>query len=331
MQTSTPPQPGGHPWDAITAQEAGAPGPDRGALFRLRSRLMRLAPKSVVRLMARPYIAGETRAQAIAVVRRLQAAQGLSSTIDVLGEDIRDTAAAEAMLREYMAILDDLGACPYANISIKLSALGQALDEDLCARHLEKLLAKAAGYGQFVRFDMEDHTTTDSTLRLYRRMVGRFPRIGVVLQSRLHRTVDDVRDLAPLKPNVRLCLGIYREPPAIALQEKPAMKERLLELLRMMWDNGQYVGLATHDESVIRRALEMAASRGLRPDQYEVQMLLGVPRAAIQQELLGRGIRVRLYVPYGERWYEYCLRRLDNNPDMARMVLGNLLGKASGR
>ncbi len=331
MQSATPQHPGGRPWDSITLLEAGAPAAGRGLLFRLRSRLMRLAPRPLVRMMARPYIAGETRAEAVALVRQLQTSSGLSSTIDVLGEDIRDAAEAGIMLREYMAILDDLGSSPYANISVKLSALGQALDEDLCARNLETLLARAAASGQFVRFDMEDHTTTDSTLRLFRRMVGRFPRIGVVLQSRLHRTGDDIRALAPLRPNVRLCLGIYREPAAIALQDKPAMKERLLELLRMMWENGQYVGIATHDEPVIRRALELAAAMKRTPEQYEFQMLLGVPRAAIQNEILSRGIRMRLYVPYGEQWYHYCLRRLDNNPDMARMVFQNLMRKAAGR
>src|SRR5262249_48322784 len=148
--------------------------------------------------------------------------------------------------------------------------------------------------------------------------------IGVVLQSRLHRTAADVEALAPLRPNVRLCLGIYREPTGIALQDKPAMKERLLELLERMWRNGQYVALATHDENVIERAVEMAERLGKTPGDFEVQMLLGVPRARIQKRLRDVGITVRLYVPYGTHWYHYCLRRLDNNPEMARMVLGNL-------
>jgi len=318
------------PWDSLSPAER-THAAEEGSFSRgLRSRFIRLAPKPLVRVFAKPYIAGESRPEAVALATRLHESQGLFSTIDVLGEALRDEKQSREMLAEYLAILDDLGRCAYANISIKLSALGQALDEDLCARNLEELLARAARYDQFVRFDMEDHTTTDSTLGFYERFVGRYPRIGIVLQSRLHRTAGDVAALARLRPNVRLCLGIYREPAAIALQDKPAMKERLLELLETMWSNGQYVAIATHDESVIRKALALADRMGKGRADYEIQMLLGVPRARIQKEVLERGLVVRLYVPYGEHWYNYCLRRLDNNPDMARMVLGNMLRGGGG-
>ncbi|MGH9869430.1 MAG: proline dehydrogenase family protein [Candidatus Polarisedimenticolia bacterium] len=310
-------------WDAVPPQ---ASHPDEGGpLRRLRRRIMRLAPRPLVRALARPYVAGETRREAIDVVRRLQADHGLMSTIDVLGEAIHDERESRATLEEYVAILDDLAACRYANISIKLSALGQALDEDLCARQLETLLEHARRHDQFVRLDMEDHTTTDSTLTHYRRLCGRYPRLGIVLQARLHRTPRDVEELAPLRPNVRLCIGIYREPVQISLQDKPAMKTRLLELLETMWHNGQYVAIATHDEAVIGRALQLAERMGKTPADFEVQMLLGVPRAAIQRRLREQGVKVRLYVPYGSNWYHYCLRRLDNSPEMARMVLANLL------
>jgi len=298
---------------------------ERTLAQRLKSRLVRLVPAPMVRALASPYIAGETRAHAIEVVERLHAARGLFSTVDVLGEDIKDPEEATEMLSEYKAILDDMDGLGHANISVKLSALGQALNEDLCARNLESLLQHAARRRQFVRFDMEDHTTTDSTLGLYRRFVGRYPGIGPVLQSRLHRTQKDIEDLAPLKPNVRLCIGIYREPEEIALVDKREMKERLLRYLEMMWSNGQYVGVATHDEAIIHRVLEMAGRMGKTAADFEVQMLLGVPRSEIQKEVQRRGIKVRLYVPYGSQWYAYCLRRLDGNPEMARMALGNLL------
>jgi len=314
------------PWDAIAPHQSVPPLRERSLAARIRNRFMRLAPSPVVRMLARPYIAGETREEAVALALRIYRMHALHSTIDVLGEDIEDPAESQAMLEEYIRILDDLAEIPHANISIKLSALGQMLDEALCARNLQTLLSHAEKHGTFVRFDMEDHTTTDATISLYRRMVGRFPRIGIVLQSRLFRTPDDVMSLAPLKPNIRLCLGIYREPPEIAYQDKPEMKERLLELLETMWANDQYVALATHDEAVIRRGLALAERMGKTPRDFEVQMLLGVPRVRIQKELMGRGIRVRLYVPYGKHWYNYCLRRLENNPDMARMVLQNLFG-----
>ena len=310
-------------------QSGAADLAERSLAVRLKSRLVRMVPRPLVRMLASPYIAGETRDQAVALVRRLHESRGLCSTVDVLGEDIKDEAEARAMLDEYLAILEDLRPMPHANISIKLSALGQALDEDLCARNLETLLARAAAHDQFVRFDMEDHTTTDSTLRLYRRFVGRYPRIGPVLQTRLNRTEQDIRELAPLRANVRLCIGIYREPPEIALVDKREMKERLARLLEFLWSNGQYVAIATHDEPLIRRALALADRMGRTSSHYEVQMLLGVPRQEIQKEIQKRGVKVRLYVPYGRQWYAYCLRRLEGNPEMARMVVGNLLRRRS--
>lgn len=323
------PAPPGRPWDTQSSESpmgrSGEPAEDERTLFqRVRSGLIRLSPRPIVRALARPYIAGESRREAMAVVAGLWEKRGLHSTVDVLGEAITERSQVEAMTEEYMAVLDDLGKCAHANISVKLSALGQGMDDELCARNLDLLLDRAASYEQFVRFDMEDATTVDSTLDFYRRFAGRFPRTGVVLQSRLFRTPDDVRDLASLKPNVRLCIGIYRERAEIAIQDKPSMKNRLLELLRMMWENGQYVGLATHDENVIRRALDLATQAGVPPEAFEVQMLLGVPRSALQQELLGLGVKVRLYVPYGEHWYQYCLRRLEHSPEMASLVLKNL-------
>ncbi|MBI3449091.1 MAG: proline dehydrogenase family protein [Acidobacteria bacterium] len=297
----------------------------RSLLQRARSRLVKLAPKPIVRRLAAPYIAGETRGEAMALVHRLRADRGLCSTVDVLGEAVTHAGETAAFLDEYVSALEDLAGCEYANISVKLSALGQGIDDALCARNLEVLLRKAASVNQFVRFDMEDHTTVDSTLGFYRKFAGRHPRIGIVLQSRLFRTPADVAALSPLRPNVRLCIGIYRESEAIAFPDKDSMKSRLLGLLRTMWENGQYVGLATHDERVIRRALALARELGKGPEAFEVQMLLGVPRAGLQEELMKMGLKVRLYVPYGRHWYQYCLRRLEHNPEMASLVVKNLL------
>lgn len=305
--------------------EEPAGGEEREGLFAgLKRKAVRLAPRPIVRALAKPYIAGETRDEAMATVDRLWKGKGLRSTVDILGEAITDRDQAREMLAEYEGVLDALGRCEHANISIKLSALGQGLDDDLCARHLERLLERAASYGQFVRFDMEDATTVDSTLSFYERFAARFPGIGIVLQSRLFRTKEDIRRLAPLAPNVRLCIGIYNEPASIAMQHKRDMKARLLELLGTLWEQGQYVAIATHDEAVIRRALDMAGASGVGPGRYEVQMLLGVPRDALQAELLRRGVKVRLYVPFGKRWYQYCLRRIEHNPEMASLVLKNL-------
>lgn len=314
---------GGRPWDSLPPDPAEMD--ECSLIHRIRSRAVRLTPRPLVRALARPYIAGETRAEAMAAVRALHERQGLYSTVDVLGEAITRPSETRVMLDEYLSLLDDIGRAPWANVSVKLSALGQGLDASLYDENLEVLLERAASLDQFVRFDMEDAATVDATLETYRRFAGRFPKIGIVLQSRLHRTFRDVKDLAPLRPNVRLCIGIYRERPEIALTDKTAMKARLLELLAAMWENGQYVAIATHDERAIRKALDLAGQMGKGPESFEVQMLLGVPRSAIQSELMGRGIKVRLYVPYGRHWYSYCLRRLEHNPEMATLVLRNLL------
>jgi proline dehydrogenase len=293
---------------------------------RIFARSLRILPKSVVKIFASRYIAGETLEEGVTKARALHEAHGIHSTLDVLGEDVRTRAHVEAYHREYRSLIASIADLPFANVSIKLSALGQLLDEEECIERTEDILKRAAEVGTFVRFDMEDHTTTDSTLRIYRTLRERgYTNLGVVLQSRLFRTTEDLEDLAELKPNVRLCIGIYREPPEIALQEKPAMKRRMLELLEGMWANSQHVALATHEEWCIREALTIAERMHISKPEIEVQMLLGVPSLPLQKELIAQGIRVRLYVPYGRQWYAYSMRRLENNPDVFLSVLKSLI------
>jgi len=293
--------------------------------------MVRSLPRSWIRLAASPYIAGETRASAWQVVDRLWREKKLHSTVDVLGEEIHNQADIDAYHQEFRRLVTELTDRPYANISVKLSALGQAQDEDDCYRRARDLVAQARAINTFVRFDMEDATTVDSTLRIYRRVRQDLDNCGIVLQSRLFRTKGDVLALRDLAPNVRLCIGIYPEGPDIALQDRVAMKEHLLELLEILWKNGQHVGIATHEEWVIRRALALAEQMRKPSSEVEVQMLLGVPRQALQRELVERGIIVRLYVPYGERWYAYSMRRLEHNPEMFKMVAGNVVSGLFGR
>jgi len=280
-----------------------------------------------VRIAANRYIAGETLADALRVADGRWESDRLHSTVDVLGEDVTRWDEVEAYNAAYYELVDELASRPHANISIKLSALGQELDEEDCFRRARDLVADSGKVDNFVRFDMEDHTTVDSTLHIYRRCRAEgLDNCGVVLQSRLFRTRQDVEDLASLRPNVRLCIGIYPESPEIALQDKAEMKRHLLELLRVMWDNGQHVGIATHEEWVIRESLEIAQQMGKPLPEVEVQMLLGVPRLPLQRELVASGVTVRLYVPFGRSWRAYSMRRLENNPDMMKMVVTNVLG-----
>jgi len=289
--------------------------------------LLRAAPKSMVKIAAGAYIAGESRADALRTVDELQAKHGLSSTCDVLGEDVTTETDIQRYHDEFAALITDLrDRADFANVSIKLSALGQLIDEEKCYDRMSELMQLARECGQFMRIDMEDHTTTDSTLRIYRRLrADGLDHCGLVLQSRLYRTREDILALQDLRPNVRLCIGIYREPQAIALQDKDSMKRHLLELLETMWRNGQHVAVATHEEWVVRKAIRLAKKLGKPMDEVEVQMLLGVPRLALQQELMAAGVRVRLYVPYGEQWHAYSMRRLENNPEMMGMVAANVI------
>ncbi len=275
-------------------------------------------PRGIVQRLSSPYIAGPALADARRAVAALNAA-GKLATVDVLGEEVRVPSEAEAVALEYHAVLDAIAADRLdANVSVKLTALGLEIELDLCRSLLATLVADAAARGIFVRIDMEASPFVDDTLRLYRelREVGR-DNVGVVLQSALRRTLADVDALAVLRPNVRLCKGIYVEPPEIAFQKRDEIRESFVRVHEALLEAGCYVAVATHDEWLLERALARVAGRD--PSEYELQMLLGV-REGRASELVEQGHRLRVYVPYGDRWYEYSLRRLQENPALATML-----------
>jgi proline dehydrogenase len=288
-------------------------------------RVLPAVPRSVVRRVAAPYIAGPTLEDARRVVAALNE-EGLSATVDVLGEEIRRAEEAEAMARAFHGALAAITADGLeANISIKLSGLGLKLDERLCGELVRAVVADAAGRGIFVRIDMEDSSTTDQTLALYRTLRAEgHDGVGVVLQAALRRTLADISDLAPLAPSVRLCKGIYVEPASVAYQAFDTIRSSFVSCLDALLEGGCRVAVATHDEWLLERALERVA--GLGHEGYELQMLLGV-RGERARELVAEGHPLRIYVPYGERWYEYSLRRLQENPKVAGYVAKDLLGR----
>jgi proline dehydrogenase len=292
-------------------------------------RLLPAVPRPVVQLFSARYIAGSTLADAIAVVRRLNAEDKLA-TIDVLGEEITREEDARAIAQAYRDVFTAIERERLnSNVSVKLTALGLDLSYDLCRENMESVLREAARCGNFVRIDMEDSSTTSDTLRLYRELRRRgFDNVGVVLQAYLRRTLEDVRSLADLEPNVRLCKGIYVEPPSIAFTDYEAVRANFVRCLDALLESGAYVGVATHDEWLIGQALDRM--RGLAPDAYELQMLLGV-RERRASELVAEGHRLRVYVPFGEHWYQYSLRRLQENPAMAGTIARSTLGRVIGR
>jgi proline dehydrogenase len=283
-------------------------------------------PKPLVRALASPYIAGPTLEDAVAVVRRLNG-EGKLATIDVLGEEITHADEAREIARAYHRVLARIeGEGLEANVSVKLTGLGLGLDYALCRENLVALVEDAAARGNFVRIDMEDATTTDDTLRLYRELrAAGHENAGVVLQARLRRTLADAQGL----DNVRVCKGIYLEPPDIAYEDADEIRASFRTTLRTLLDDGAYVGIATHDEELIEDALVQLRRRRLPPSGYEFQMLLGV-RAARGDELVRDGHRLRVYVPFGTHWYEYSVRRLQENPRIAGYVAADTVRRLAG-
>jgi proline dehydrogenase len=279
-------------------------------------RLLPAVPKPVVQLFSSRYIAGSTLDDALSVVRRLNAG-GMLATIDVLGEETAHADDAQAIARAYLEVFDAIERERLdANVSVKLTALGLELSYELCRENVLQVLAQ----GRFVRIDMEDSTTTDATLRLYRELrEAGHDNVGIVLQAYLRRTLEDVRALADLKPDVRLCKGIYVEPPSLAYTDAGSVRTSFVQCLDALLERGARVAVATHDERLIGEALKRNVP--------ELQMLLGV-REDRARELVAEGHRLRVYVPFGEQWYAYSLRRLQENPAMATTIARAAVGRA---
>ena len=245
-----------------------------------------------------------------------------------MGEELTRRDDVQQTVTEYLRLGDLLGRQEFATLSLKPTQLGSHESVDACADNIGRIAERAAAQGIGVTIDMEDHTYTDMTLEVYRRLLPRFPDLGTVLQTRLHRTAADIEALKGQRTRIRLCIGIYLEPADIALQKKPEMKERVLSQGERLLGDGHYVEFATHDEALIGQILDMVAHRGFSTRQFEFQMLLGVPRDAIQRQLVEDGHTVRLYVPYAVKWSHalgYAKRRLAANPNMGIYVARNLM------
>jgi proline dehydrogenase len=288
-------------------------------------RVLPAVPRSVVRRVAAPYIAGTTLDEAREVVKSVNA-DGMRATVDVLGEEISRPDEAEALASAYHEALAAIEAHGLdANISIKLTGFGLQLDASLCRRLVHELVRDASARGIFVRIDMEDSSTTDDTLELYRSLRAEgHDGVGIVLQASLRRTGADIEALAPLRPSVRLCKGIYLEPASIAFQGFDDVRESFVRCLDALLASECRVAIATHDEWLVGKALERV--RALDRSDYELQMLLGV-RAERARELVAAGHPLRIYVPYGRQWYEYSLRRLQENPKVAGYVAKDVVAR----
>lgn len=280
-------------------------------------------PKAAVRKVASRYIAGETVDDAVRIVKDLMA-KGLCATLDVLGENVTEVAVTRREVDRYKRVLDRIAAERLdCNVSIKLTQIGLRIDKQLARNNLAQVVQHAGKYGNFVRIDMEDSSCTSDTIDLYRDVRRELPNVGVVIQAYLRRSKDDIARLVAEKAHFRLCKGIYVEPPEIAFQEMEEINASYVQLLDMIFGGGCYVGIATHDERLVEAARALIRKHGLQRNQYEFQMLLGV-REGLRDELVREGHRVRIYVPFGEAWYAYSLRRLRENPRIAGHVLRSM-------
>jgi proline dehydrogenase len=281
-------------------------------------------PKPIVGRVASRYVAGESLDAAVRVIRNLNG-QGAMATVDLLGEEVGERAKATAAVAEYLQIFATLDREKVdSNVSIKLTLLGLKIDEGFCRDNVAQIVETAKRFGNFVRIDMEDHTTTDATLRIYRELHGRYGNLGVVLQAYMRRTLRDIEELPEQGASVRLCKGIYVEPRQVAWKGYDTVRHNYVQALDKLFSRGVYVGIATHDEFLACAASALIDKHGLKPDQYEFQMLLGVDEE-LRKILIAAGHRLRVYVPYGRDWYPYSIRRLRENPEVARHVLRAVL------
>lgn len=295
----------------------------------LKDTIIDLMPGRLVRTFAAPYIAGKGIASGVAKADDLHAKLGISSTVDLLAEEVFRREDVEATVQVYLRMVEALKDRPYASISLKPTSLGINESEAYCQDNLRRIVAAAAVHRMHITLDMEDRHFTDVTLRMFKAIREDFDNFGIVLQSRLFRTPEDIRNLHAKPCKVRICIGIYNEPAEVALQDKADMKARLFDYVQLLLDHGHYPEIATHDEPLIHRCIEYLDQRGISKDAYEFQMLLGVPRTEMQQEIVKRGQVIRLYVPFAEDWkyaVHYLKRRLAHSPSMALMVMKNLFG-----
>lgn len=300
----------------------------------LKKFVINLAPTPLVKLFASPYVAGDSIEAAVDTAQKLWEERRVCSTIDLLGEELESDEEVQYSVNVYERLIDALGSQDYATISLKPSQLGSHRGTEHCREVIRGIIQRAEQHNIKVTLDMEDHSFTDMTLDIFRALKKDHPTFGTVLQARLFRTDYDIISLKGLNARIRICIGIYNEPEEIALQSKPKMKKKLLQQLELLFKEGHYPEIGTHDEAVVNEAIGIAEKLNMKKNQYEVQMLMGVPRQAFQNELIQNNILVRLYVPFAEKWKyatAYCKRRLAANPAMATYVLKNILQKATGR
>ena len=283
-------------------------------------KMVQVMPENLVWLFSKKYIAGKTLQAAIETVKQLNS-NGIYATLDVLGESIKTKEEAIQAKKKALEVLDAIVENKLlANLSIKPTQMGLAINKELAYQQILELVKHADSIKNFVRIDMEDSPYTDATLEVYKRIFSEYKNVGVVLQAYLKRTTNDTIVLNKIGTNYRLCKGIYVEPATIAYKDKQAIRDNFVKNLELMLKNGNYVGIATHDEYLINKAYDLIKQMNIPKDKFEFQMLLGV-REDLRDKINKDGYKIRIYVPFGEDWYKYSIRRLQENPNIAGHIV----------
>ncbi|HHE56075.1 MAG TPA: proline dehydrogenase [Caldithrix abyssi] len=285
-----------------------------------------LVPKPIVKFFSKIYIAGSTLEEGVAKVKELNA-KGIMATMDLLGEFSTDEKICLQAADSYIEMLRTIDREKLdSNVSLKPTHMGLMISKDFCYQNIRRVVQEAQKLGNFVRIDMEDHTTTDTTIEIYLKLKEEFggQHVGTVIQAYLRRTIDDINHLIEHKANLRLCKGIYVEPKKVAFKDMAIINESFKYNLDKLLSNGCYTGIATHDEKLIYHALTVIDRLKLKRENYEFQMLLGV-QEELREILVNTGHRLRVYVPFGKDWYGYSTRRLKENPRMAGYVFKRIL------
>ena len=280
----------------------------------------------LARRFASRFVAGESIDQGVEAARELSR-RGITASLDLLGESVSAEAEAVAARDQYLRMLDRMAASgAEVNVSVKLTQMGLDIAEELCLANMTAILEKAAALHGFVRLDMESSAYTQRTLDFFARHIhpNHGAHCGVVIQSALRRSDEDIERLIAMRARVRLCKGAYLEPAAVAYPEKHDVDEAYRRLMERLLDRGNYPGLATHDEAMLTHARKYVQRQGIEPERYEFQMLYGV-RRDLQEQLRGAGHRMRVYIPFGTQWYPYLMRRLAERPANIAFILGNMV------
>lgn len=278
------------------------------------------------------FVAGETLPEALAATKALNA-KGITASLDLLGESVTNDREARDARDAYLEILSRIHDQRLdANVSVKLTAMGLDISEDLCVSIMHDVLTRAREVNSFVRLDMESSAYTERTLRMfYDRLYPSFKEnVGIVLQSYLYRTKDDVLKANEARCRVRICKGAYKEPATVAYPEKADVDRNYVECMQQLLSNGNYPGIATHDPRIIQATRDYAKQNGIPADRYEFQMLYGV-RRDLQEQLVKEGYRMRVYVPFGTQWYPYLMRRLAERPANVMFITGSVMAETFGR